>query len=142
MTTFKRAFNSAFRTTFKTALIRAFITALARMAACASRGALPAFPAEWRFRPGADAVVAPTAMVVSNSEIASRVGAEIMRRGGNAVDAAVAVGFALTVTYPGAGNIGGGGFMVIRLANGETAALDYREVAPLGAIRAMYVDSR
>ena len=99
------------------------------------------FPDEWRFRPGADAVRAPKAMVVSNSEIASRVGAEIMRRGGNAVDAAVAVGFALTVTYPGAGNIGGGGFMVIRLANGETAALDYREMAPGGATRDMYVDS-
>ena len=80
-------------------------------------------------------------MVVSNSDIASRVGADIMRRGGNAVDAAVAVGFAMTVTYPGAGNIGGGGFMVIRLANGESAALDYREVAPKGASRDMYLDS-
>ena len=110
------------------------------VAACSvSRG--PQFPAEWRFRPGAAAVVAPSAMVVSNSDIASRVGADIMRRGGNAVDAAVAVGFALTVTYPGAGNIGGGGFMVIRMANGETVALDYREMAPMGATRDMYVDS-
>jgi gamma-glutamyltranspeptidase/glutathione hydrolase len=104
-----------------------------------SRG--PNFPDAWRFRPGAKAVVAPRAMVVSNSDIASRVGADIMRRGGNAVDAAVAVGFALTVTYPVAGNIGGGGFMVIRLANGETVALDYREMAPVAATRDMYVDS-
>jgi gamma-glutamyltranspeptidase/glutathione hydrolase len=113
---------------------------MASIAACSARRE-PVFPAEWRFRPGADAVRAPKAMVVSNSEIASRVGAEIMRRGGNAVDAAVAVGFALTVTYPGAGNIGGGGFMVIRLASGETVAIDYREVAPRGATRDMYVDS-
>lgn len=104
-----------------------------------SRG--PSFPDGWRFQPGARAVVAPQAMVVSNSEIASQVGADIIRRGGNAVDAAVAVGFALTVTYPVAGNIGGGGFMVIRLANGETVALDYRETAPAGATREMYVDS-
>src|SRR5947207_15019377 len=80
-------------------------------------------------------------MVVSNNEIASRVGADVMRRGGNAIDAAVAVGFALTVTYPVAGNIGGGGFMVIRLANGQSVALDYREVAPRAASRNMYLDS-
>jgi gamma-glutamyltranspeptidase/glutathione hydrolase len=120
------------------------VVLVAAAAACGiRRGAevAPTFPSDWRFRPGAAAVHAPRAMVVSNSEIASRVGAEIMRRGGNAVDAAVAVGFALTVTYPGAGNIGGGGFMVIRLANGESVALDYREVAPRGATRDMYVDS-
>src|SRR5207253_10113938 len=76
-----------------------------------------------------------------NSDIASRVGADIMQRGGNAIDAAVAVGFAMTVTYPVAGNIGGGGFMVIRLANGESVTLDYREVAPRAASRAMYLDS-
>ena len=99
------------------------------------------FPAGWRFRAGEPAVFAKHAMVVSNSDIASRVGADIMRRGGNAVDAAVAVGFAMTVTYPVAGNIGGGGFMVIRLANGESVALDYREVAPGAASRNMYLDS-
>jgi gamma-glutamyltranspeptidase/glutathione hydrolase len=99
------------------------------------------FPVGWRFRAGEPVVFAKHAMVVSNSDIASRVGADIMRRGGNAVDAAVAVGFAMTVTYPVAGNIGGGGFMVIRLANGESVALDYRETAPSAASRNMYLDS-
>ena len=99
------------------------------------------FPAGWRFRAGEPAVFAKHAMVVSNSDIASRVGADIMHRGGNAVDAAVAVGFAMTVTYPVAGNIGGGGFMVIRLASGESVALDYRETAPSAASRNMYLDS-
>jgi gamma-glutamyltranspeptidase / glutathione hydrolase len=77
-------------------------------------------------------------MVASNSALASEAGLEILRRGGNAVDAAVAVGFALAVTYPEAGNIGGGGYMVIRMADGRTEALDYREVAPLAATRDMY----
>ena len=63
-----------------------------------------------------------------------------MRNGGNAVDAAVATGFALAVTLPSAGNIGGGGFMVIRLKDGTTAALDYREIAPTKATRDMYLD--
>jgi gamma-glutamyltranspeptidase/glutathione hydrolase len=99
------------------------------------------FPDGWRFRAGEPATFEKHAMVVSNNAIASRVGAEVMRRGGNAIDAAVAVGFALTVTYPVAGNIGGGGFMVIRLAGGESVALDYREVAPRAASRNMYLDS-
>ncbi len=80
------------------------------------------------------------AMVASNSALASEAGLEILRAGGNAVDAAVAVGFALAVTYPYAGNLGGGGFMVVRMADGRAAALDYREVAPLAATRDMYVD--
>jgi gamma-glutamyltranspeptidase/glutathione hydrolase len=101
----------------------------------------PAFPATWRFRPGARAEFAKDAMIASNSREASEAGVEILRRGGNAVDAAVAVGFALAVTYPVAGNIGGGGFMVIRLADGRAAAIDYREIAPLAATRNMYLDA-
>lgn len=79
-------------------------------------------------------------MVASSDEYASQVGVEILQRGGNAVDAAVAVGFALAVTHPAAGNLGGGGFMLIRLADGRTVAIDYREVAPAGAHRDLYLD--
>lgn len=81
-------------------------------------------------------------MVASTSEIASRVGVEVMQRGGNAIDAAVAVGLALAVTWPAAGNIGGGGFMMIRRANGDTEIIDYRERAPLAATREMYLDKK
>jgi gamma-glutamyltranspeptidase/glutathione hydrolase len=80
---------------------------------------------------------------VSSAEAAaSDIGIAIMKRGGNAVDAAVAVGFALGVTHPTAGNIGGGGFMVVRLPSGEAAAIDYREVAPHAASRDMYLDPK
>ena len=79
-------------------------------------------------------------MIASNSRIASEAGIEIVRAGGNAVDAAVAVGFALAVTYPVAGNLGGGGYMVIRMADGRAAALDYRAMAPMAATRDMYLD--
>ena len=103
--------------------------------------AAPQFPPAWRFETGEEAVFAPNAMVSSNNALASEAGLEVMRQGGNAVDAAVATGFALAVTYPVAGNIGGGGFMVIRLANGETAAIDYREIAPLASTRDMYLDA-
>ena len=85
-------------------------------------------------------VIADSAMVVSAHPLASQVGADILRQGGNAVDAAIAVQFALAVVYPVAGNIGGGGFMVIREAGGATACLDYREKAPLAATRDMYLD--
>src|SRR5690242_4249304 len=75
-------------------------------------------------------LLADSAMVVSAHPIASRIGIEIIRKGGNAVDAAVAVQFALTAVFPEAGNIGGGGFMILREANGNLSALDYRERAP------------
>ena len=81
-------------------------------------------------------------MVSSVSEIASRVGVDVMKRGGNAVDAAVAVGLALAVVWPSAGNIGGGGFMVIRMADGRTTAIDYREMAPAAAHRNVYLDEK
>ena len=80
-------------------------------------------------------------MVVTPSDIASVVGAQILRDGGNAIDAAVAVGFTIAVTYPSAGNLGGGGFMVIHFANGESTTIDFREKAPAAAFRNMYLDS-
>ena len=86
-------------------------------------------------------IVAKKAMVVTAHPIASEIGKEILKQGGNAVDAAIAVQFALAVVYPAAGNIGGGGFMVIRLHDGTINALDYREKAPLAADRDMYLDS-
>jgi gamma-glutamyltranspeptidase/glutathione hydrolase len=86
-------------------------------------------------------LISAKAMVVSAHPLASKIGMDILKKGGNAVDAAIAVQFALGVTYPAAGNIGGGGFMVIRMNNGTTAALDFREKAPLAAHRDMYLDS-
>jgi len=82
----------------------------------------------------------PSALVVSAHPEASRIGAEIMAAGGNAIDAAASVEFALAVCFPTAGNIGGGGFMVIRLADGNADAIDYREKAPEGSDRDMYLD--
>ena len=79
-------------------------------------------------------------MVVSASSYASKVGVEILKKGGNAIDATVAVGFALAVTYPYAGNIGGGGFMVIHLADGKNTTIDFREKAPLSAYKDMYLN--
>jgi gamma-glutamyltranspeptidase/glutathione hydrolase len=79
--------------------------------------------------------------VVSASAIASEAGAEVLRAGGNAVDAAIATGLALAVTYPAAGNIGGGGFMVIRFPDGRTTAFDFREKAPQAAHATMFLDS-
>jgi gamma-glutamyltranspeptidase/glutathione hydrolase len=87
----------------------------------------------------AQAVRAPKAMVVSDESLASQAGIEILKRGGNAVDAAVAVAFALAVVEPAAGNIGGGGFMLVRLADGRTGFVDYRETAPGQATRDMYI---
>ena len=94
----------------------------------------------WKFAGKAIVTDADSAVVVSGSKIASQVGLDILRAGGNAVDAAVAVGFALAVVHPEAGNIGGGGFLLYREATGATYALDYREMAPSGASRDMYLD--
>ncbi len=85
------------------------------------------------------AVRAAHGMVASDEELGSQAGVEILKRGGNAVDGAVAVAFALAVVEPAAGNIGGGGFMLVRLADGRTTFFDYREVAPAKATRDMYI---
>jgi gamma-glutamyltranspeptidase/glutathione hydrolase len=85
---------------------------------------------------------APHAIVTSVHELASRAGIEMLRAGGNAVDAAVATGFALAVVHPQAGNLGGGGFLLLRLANGKTHFIDFREKAPAAATENMYLDAQ
>ncbi|RVC90701.1 gamma-glutamyltransferase, partial [Mesorhizobium sp. M2A.F.Ca.ET.029.05.1.1] len=77
-------------------------------------------------------------MVVTEQHLATEVGVDVLKKGGNAVDAAVAIGYALAVVFPDAGNIGGGGFMTIRLKDGRTTFIDFRERAPLAATRTMY----
>jgi gamma-glutamyltranspeptidase / glutathione hydrolase len=89
----------------------------------------------------AQPVRAKNGMVVTVEPHATEVGVKVLRAGGNAVDAAVAVGFALAVTHPTAGNIGGGGFMLVRMANGRTTFIDFRERAPAAASRNMYLDA-
>src|SRR6187402_3736470 len=87
-------------------------------------------------------VAARNGMVAAQEKHAARVGVEILRQGGNAVDAAVATGFALAVTHPQAGNIGGGGFMLVHLAaRNETIAIDYRETAPAAMTRDVFLDA-
>ncbi|MGJ7520311.1 gamma-glutamyltransferase [Variovorax sp. LT1P1] len=85
-------------------------------------------------------VAAQNGMVVSAQHLATRIGVDVLKRGGNAVDAAVAVGYALAVVYPAAGNLGGGGFMTVQLADGRKTFLDFREKAPLAATANMYLD--
>jgi gamma-glutamyltranspeptidase/glutathione hydrolase len=110
--------------------------------------ALPARPAPpprvapgWRLAGRAQTARGDSAMVAAGHPLAARVGVDILRRGGNAVDAAVAVAFAMAVVLPEAGNIGGGGFMLVRERSGRVSALDFREMAPGRATRDMYVDS-
>lgn len=120
--------------------------ALFLFAACSSTKKTSSLPAG---TPGIDAwhytatkqISASNGAVVSAHPLASMAGLEMLKKGGNAVDAAIATQWTLAVVYPGAGNIGGGGFMVARLANNEKIALDYRERAPSGAHRDMYLDS-
>lgn len=115
-----------------------FLCSLGSAALSAQSGIAPT----WRYRDSSRVALGAHAMVVSGRPVASQVGREILEQGGNAVDAAVAVGFALAVTLPQAGNLGGGGFMVIRLADGQTFSLDYREMAPGRATRNMYLDAQ
>lgn len=118
----------------KSKKILGFVFIIASLAAI-----VPSAPVQRAFLPTDSS--ARSAMVASQHELASKIGNSILKKGGNAVDAAIAVGFALAVVYPEAGNIGGGGFMVIRLADGRTAAIDYREMAPAAAERDIYLDS-
>ncbi|HYR27667.1 MAG TPA: gamma-glutamyltransferase, partial [Thermoanaerobaculia bacterium] len=94
------------------------------------------------FADSRDPVRGRKVMVSSSSAAASAAGAEIMRKGGNAVDAAVATGLALAVTWPAAGNIGGGGFMLIRKADGTAEVIDYRGTAPASATKDMFLDAQ
>src|SRR5436309_12470037 len=96
---------------------------------------------DWPLTQRVRSVTGEHAMVVTSHPLASDVGMDVLRSGGNAVDAAVAVAFALAVVHPVAGNIGGGGFMVVRNHDGTVHALDFREAAPAAARRHMYVDS-
>jgi gamma-glutamyltranspeptidase / glutathione hydrolase len=116
------------------ALLAAASLALAQNTARAPAGSAPAIRA---------AVAAKSGMVVAEEALATKVGVEVLKRGGNAVDAAVAVGFALAVTLPRAGNLGGGGFMLVRLAQGgKIIAIDYRETAPAGIQADSFLDAR
>ncbi len=108
------------------------------------RGAIAACIALAAAVHGHAASMAPAAaengMVVSAQDLATRVGVDVLKRGGNAIDSAVAVGYALAVVYPAAGNLGGGGFMTVQLADGRKTFLDFREKAPLAATADMYLD--
>ena len=106
------------------------------LAPVAALGLLSAAPAP------AAALESAAGMVVSSQHDASDIGAEVLRRGGNAIDAAVAVGYALAVTHPCCGNVGGGGFMLIHLADGKNAFINFRERAPLAATADMYLDAQ
>jgi len=121
-------------------LILALAPALACAPADEEATSTGPFPAGWAYGADQAPVTAQNAMVSTTDGLATRVGLEVLEDGGNAVDAAVAVQFALAVVNPEAGNIGGGGFMVMHTADGEAVALDFREKAPLAATRDMYLD--
>src|SRR4051794_3872516 len=117
---------------------RAFIAGLLAVASVATAQAQRAL----QFPP-VQTVTARNGMVVAQEGRAALIGAEVLRRGGNAVDAAVAVGFAMAVTYPRAGNIGGGGFMLIHLARGKKdIAIDYRETAPAATTKDTFLNAQ
>ncbi|MDQ2931175.1 MAG: gamma-glutamyltransferase [Gemmatimonadota bacterium] len=128
----------------------AFILSLCTLAGCAKRAAdsapskagvaeSSALPASWPYTDTSRAVTSAHGMVATDAPLATHVGAAVLRDGGNAIDAAVATAFALAVVYPGAGNIGGGGFLVVHMADGREEALDFRETAPGAASRDMYL---
>ena len=126
--------------------VRLFLLASVLVCGCdrgpapAAGAAVPSVPAAWPHPLDAPDVTAAHGMVVTDAPLASRVGADVLRAGGSAVDAAVATAFALAVTLPSAGNVGGGGFAVVSVHGGQTAALDFRETAPAAATRNMFLD--
>lgn len=130
--------SSVRTTSYLNRLAAVFATALLLAGGCARPGAVP--PDVTPAPASAQPVRAANGMVSSATALASEVGAEVLRQGGNAVDAAIATGFALAVTHPTAGNIGGGGFMVIRFPDGRVTAIDFREKAPLAAHAEMFLD--
>ncbi|MGD8279096.1 MAG: gamma-glutamyltransferase, partial [Gemmatimonadota bacterium] len=113
---------------------------LPALAGCAGPAPAP-IPTDWAYPAPASVPTGATAMVATDAPLATQVGLDVLKAGGNAVDAAVAVAFALATVYPEAGNLGGGGFMVARMADGTVGTLDFREKAPGGATPDMYVDS-
>jgi len=123
------------RTLWRAGLLALAIGGIVAPSAAQQAGVAP----DWPLRDSARVALGRELMVVSGHPLASRVGRAILLSGGNAVDAAVAVGLALAVVHPEAGNIGGGGFMMLRTANGEVYALDYRERAPRAAQRDMFI---
>src|SRR6266852_1355970 len=122
-----------------TCIVSLVLAAIAISVSAAANAQTAAKPAEVSKPWPQQAVRGVHGMVATDEELGSQAGVEILKRGGNAVDAAVATAFALAVVEPAAGNIGGGGFMLVRLAGGKTTFFDYRETAPGKATRDMYI---
>ncbi|HEY7284475.1 MAG TPA: gamma-glutamyltransferase [Vicinamibacterales bacterium] len=122
-------------------LVSLLVCGCDRKPVTAARADTPTVPAAWSHPLTAPDVAAQHGVVVTDSPLASRVGADVLRGGGTAVDAAIATAFALAVTLPSAGNVGGGGFAVVSV-NGQASALDFRETAPAAATRNMYLDAQ
>jgi len=122
-------------------VVRALSAAVLAAGACALPNRTPPVSTTTSVLPATGGVSAAHGMVVSASAIASTAGRDVLAAGGNAVDAAIATGFALAVTYPTAGNIGGGGFMVLRMPDGHATTIDFREMAPQAAKPEMFTDS-